>query len=130
LQQLSNCFRNYQVVCVSAYGQRREGQLLQLSSSSQGVFVSWMLPEELSSLGSRCYCLAARNRTGCSTQVLATSVKHFRPFTNRPSSVDSANKIYCEEKQLRLHRHYCRGSKTMWQKMVVIAECWCVLFSA
>lgn len=124
-----SCLRNNQVVCASAYGQKCGGQLLQLSSSSQGMFVSRMFTEELPFLGSRCYCLAARNRTGCSARVSATSIKHFGPFIDPPSSVDSAIKVNCEKKQLRLHLHYCRGSKTMWQKMVVIAGCWYMLFS-
>lgn len=37
--------------------------------------------------------------------------------------------INCEKEQLRLHLHYCGGSKTLWQKMVVTAGCFvCALF--
>lgn len=69
------------------------------------------------------HCLAARNRVGCSAQVLATAVKHFGHLTDPPLSVDSANEVNCDKKQLRLDLHYCRGSKTTWQKVVIIAGC-------
>lgn len=85
--------------------------------------MGWILSVEQPSLGSKCYCLAARNRTGCFAQVSPASVKHVRPFRNSCLSVDSANEVNCEKKQLRLHLHYCTSSKTMWQKIVVVAEC-------